>query len=243
MSSVNDLSLSTSFELTIQENLNNTLVNLTEVGLDSILEDGVLKDIPFISTAVALFKVGSSIKERHEVKKLGVFLQAINDGITNEEKRRNYARKFAEDKKMRDHELEYLLIILERYLEYEKPVLLAQIYLAYLDGKIDWNIFAEFSVIIDRFIITDLKTLFQFMCRGGLNKEHIDNVAAVLRLLSLGIVELQTGFSGGVLDAGEINDKTNNKKDKSNFDYYITDTGTKLTETLTDYLQKYVKEK
>ena len=52
-----------------------------EIGLDAVMEEGVLKDIPIVSTAIALYKIGNSIKERHNLKKLLIFINEINNGI------------------------------------------------------------------------------------------------------------------------------------------------------------------
>ena len=46
---------------------------LLEVGLDAILDDGLLKDIPFVSTAISLYNIGKNLNERHYVKKLRCF--------------------------------------------------------------------------------------------------------------------------------------------------------------------------
>ena len=53
--------------------------NLFEVGLDSIMEDGFLKDIPLVSTAVALYKMGNSLIDRHNIKKLVEFIKGFNE--------------------------------------------------------------------------------------------------------------------------------------------------------------------
>ena len=49
-------------------------IDYMEMGLDSVMEDGLLKDVPIVSTVVALYKVGNSFKERHNLKKLYIFL-------------------------------------------------------------------------------------------------------------------------------------------------------------------------
>lgn len=89
--------------------------DLAEVGLDAILNDGLLKDVPVISTAIALYKIGNSIKDRHYIKKLVVFLDEINNGIADEKKRNEYRQKLQDNEDVRNQELEYLMILVDRY--------------------------------------------------------------------------------------------------------------------------------
>lgn len=45
----------------ITEEAGNAVADILEVGLDSIFEDGLLKDVPLLSTATSLYKIGHSI--------------------------------------------------------------------------------------------------------------------------------------------------------------------------------------
>lgn len=212
-------SLSVAFGDSLKEESIACISDLAEVGLDAIIDNGIFKDIPILSTAVAVYKIGSSIKERHNMKKLVMFLNQINHEIADEQQRIEYQKKFQSNKSFRNQELEYILVIIDRYIGYDNAQMLACLYLAYLDGKIDWNLFAEYSEVIDRLLPSDFKCLFHFMCHGGviIEKEKNVNLASVLRLLSVGLVEQQTGMAWTELD--------NPNKKKEDFDYYITDFG------------------
>ena len=63
-------SLSISFADSLTDNAISCISNYAEIGLDAVMDDGILKDIPIVSTAIAIYKIGSSIKERHNLKKL-----------------------------------------------------------------------------------------------------------------------------------------------------------------------------
>ena len=67
-----------------------------------------------------------------------MFLNEINYGIVDESKRLKYQQKFLTDQKFRNQELEYILILIDRYINYEKPQMLAKTYLSYLQNEIDW---------------------------------------------------------------------------------------------------------
>ena len=67
--------------------------NILEIGLDSIMEEGLLKDVPFISTAISVFKIGKSIFDRHNIKKLAIFIDEINKKTIDEKKVQQYKEK------------------------------------------------------------------------------------------------------------------------------------------------------
>lgn len=187
-------SLSCAFSDTLNEDALSCVSEYAEMGLDAILEDGVLKEIPIVSTAVAVFKVSSSIKERDNIKKLIVFLDEMNKRIVDEEKRSKYRHHFKNDEKFRNKEIERLLILIDRYIGDEKPRLLAKLYLSYLDKIIVWEEFVMYSEVIDRFLFLDCERLVSegeaYITYRNLGAEPL------LRLVSLGLmVEDTTGNS------------------------------------------------
>lgn len=44
------------------------------------------------------------------------------------------------------------MIIVDRYVSYEKPRLLATLYLAYSDGNIEWTEFTTYTEVVDRLL-------------------------------------------------------------------------------------------
>lgn len=226
-------SLSTSFADSLAEESISCIGEYAEIGLDSIMEEGVLKDIPFVSTAIALYKIGSSIKERHNLKKLLVFLNEINNGIVDEQKRKDYQQKFQSNEKFRNQEIEYLLVLIDRYISYDKPQMLAKLYLAYLDGVIVWEELTMYAEVIDRFLLLDCKTLisdaltFHTLRDGGAD--------SILRLVALGLMiedrsvslsEAKKSLKGDSRSASRISNDSKKKK------YKRTDFGIKLANIL-----------
>ena len=117
-----------SFRSSIAESAVDLGAELAEVGLDSILDEGVLKDIPFISTAIGVYKIGATIKERHYIKKLARFIDAFNKGIDDADMRERIKSRFL-DEKASKKELEYILLLIDRILDslYNKLGLTTQI--------------------------------------------------------------------------------------------------------------------
>lgn len=149
-------SLALSFSDSLTEEVSGITGEYVELGLDALVEDGLFKDIPIVSTAVAVYRIGKSIRERHHIAKLISFLNEINKGAADEEKREEYREKFAGNEKFRNQELEYILILIDRYIGFDKPQLLAKLYLAYLDGEIKWDEFTQYAEVIDRLLPGDI---------------------------------------------------------------------------------------
>ena len=91
---MNEKSLAIAFSDSLKEDTISVIGDITEVGLDSIIEDGLLKDIPIVSVAVALYKIGTSIKDCHNLKKLSIFINEINRNVCDDQKREEYKQKF-----------------------------------------------------------------------------------------------------------------------------------------------------
>lgn len=156
---MDEQSLSLSFGDSLTEDVASIVGEYAELGLDALVEEGLLKDIPIVSTAVAVYRIGKSIREKHHISKLISFLNEINKGIADEEKREQYREKFNSNEKFRNQELEYILILVDRYISFDKPQMLAKLYLAYLDGEIIWEEFTMYAEVIDRFLLLDRRTL------------------------------------------------------------------------------------
>lgn len=220
-------SLSVAFGDSLKEDSVSCISDLAEVGLDAIMEDGIFKDIPILSTAVAVYKIGSSIKERHNLKKLLVFLNELNNGIADEQKRKEYQEKFQGNEKFRNQEIEYLLVLIDRYISYDKPQMLAKIYLAYLCNEIDWLIFSKYSEIIDRFLPRDKE---YFLTERALYRTVSYPIPdSFIRLSAFGLYEEHMTDISVPTTLGEITIPA--KQEKT---YKLTEFGEKLQDILND---------
>ena len=208
-------------------------IAMIEAGADEIPDDIMLeaiekahKEIKKLCTFIS--KMQNEIgKPKFEYKSF-----AVDEEIYNEVEAK-YKDKLMSDCKRRNKELEYVLILIDRYIDNKKPKLLAKLYLAFLDTKISWNTFAEMSEIIDRLFVSDLNSLCEFYYHGGvIIKENKVSIASVLRLLSVGFVEQQTNIIWH--EAGSAD----TQKSKSDFDYYITDFGKQFIDIFKDDILK-----
>lgn len=172
MESKKENTLSISFADSLKEESLACIGEYAEIGLDAIMEDGILKEIPIVNTAIALYKIGNSIKDRHNLKKILIFINAINNGIVDEEKRNEYQQKFQSNEKFRNQEIEYLLVLIDRCVSYDKPKILANLYMRYLDNLIGWNELTMYAEVIDRLLTQDIEIL----CRDLIKEIHYNQI-------------------------------------------------------------------
>ena len=82
--------------------------------------------------------------------------------------------------------MEYILILIDRYIDCKKPKMLSKLYLAYLDEKIEWKDFSTYAEVIDRLLIRDYE-LFISDKETFTVREEIEE-DSILRLESLGLL-------------------------------------------------------
>lgn len=184
--------LAISFRDSLKNHASSLVTDFAEIGLDAFLNDGLLKEIPFLSTVTSVYQLGKSIQERHHLNKMMVFLKEFNDSIVSDEQLESYQNKFINNEKFRSKELEYIVIIIDRYIGYNKPKYLAKLYLAYLKKVISWDIFLTYSEIIDRFLLNDFNIL---AARKTIVISENSSADTVLRLVSLGLMNDVTNNS------------------------------------------------
>lgn len=86
------------------------------------MEDGLLKDIPIIASAISIYKLGTSLRERHELLKLYRFVKSLNNGMQDEQHREKYILNFQNDQKTRNKELAYFMVVLDKYIKLDLVV-------------------------------------------------------------------------------------------------------------------------
>lgn len=199
-------------------------------------EDSILKDVPFVGTAVKLYSIGSKVHDKHNFYKLRSFVEAVNTGIGEVGELEKRREKFLANATFRKQELEYLLILIERYVGFAKPNMLGKLYVAYIDGIIDWNELTMYAEVVDRFLPGDYEKLHsakQFITVYNLGSESL------LRLMALGLLaeESQHGMweddgRGGFAVTTATMQRVANREKK----YVRTEFGQKLVEIMNRFV-------
>jgi len=148
--------LSKSFERTLKDsNLHNVSISLAEVLADSLMDEGVAKQIPIIGTVIGLGKTAVGIKESLFLKKIIYFISEINDIST--EKRQEMINKIDTSGKFRTRVGEKLLYIIDKCDDHEESQIVACLFSAFLSGHISYDEFLRASHVISQVIFDDLK--------------------------------------------------------------------------------------
>lgn len=135
-------------------------MDLSEIAFDSVLDDGVLKEIPVIGSIAKLYSAGSTISGKIFEKKIIKFMIALEE--INLKKRKQFVDRIAKDEKFERKVGEHLLVALDRIDNMDKPPLLAKIFSAYINDHIDYELFLRFSSILDKLFLPDLFRLSSY---------------------------------------------------------------------------------
>jgi hypothetical protein len=130
---------------------------LLELVGDQLLDDGLLRDIPILSTAIQVARLGRTITDRIFLTKVKRFLFALND-VTEDDKQKFYERLQA-DEKLREKTGEVVTLVLDRLDDLGKPEILAKVFAAYVKGQISLDQFRRLASSIDLAFVDDLLTL------------------------------------------------------------------------------------
>ena len=161
-----------------------------ELGIDSILENDSLKEIPIIKTFLSVGRITKNIRERNLLKNLVIFLNELNTGNIDSEVLKKHKEQLNQNSKKAAKELGRILIILEQTIDNLKSAILAKLYKAYINQNIDWDLFVEFSEITNRIYINDLKVLITIYNKQLSDTSGMGDLYRIERLNSLGIIGL-----------------------------------------------------
>ena len=176
-----------SFSSSLFDGSKDSIGDIVEIGIDSLLDDGLFKDIPIVNMLVGVKNTYQNIHDRNLLKQTLAFIKQFNSGTIDQNKLIKYKELINSDSKKAEKELGRVLIILNSTVDMEKSQMLANLYKAYINEKINWNQFCEFSEIIKMLFLNDfniIKLIYnhQVTDTSGIEIYPID------RLSSLGIV-------------------------------------------------------
>lgn len=157
------------FEESIKESiLSEQAVSLaseySEIALDSILQDGILKDIPVINTIIGISKASIAMRDRLLIKKIVQFLAGLND--VTFEKRIQMIIRLEQDTKFSQSVGEHILEVLERVESHRKPIIIARVFAAYAKKEIDTVTLLRLNSAIERLPSFEIENLRPFHNRS-----------------------------------------------------------------------------
>ena len=133
--------------------LSGVLEDQAEVIVDRILKDGLLKDIPIISTITGTVKTLIAVRDYLLVVKLVKFLQGIN--ITEEERTR-FEKTIGNEAEYKRTIGQNLLMLIDSLDDVTKADMVAKLFKAFLRDDITYSEFLRFASVVERTFIGDL---------------------------------------------------------------------------------------
>lgn len=182
--------LTNDFEKSLFNDSIDIIEDYTEIGIDSFVEEGILKEIPIVKSIVSVLKIGKNVHDRNLLRQTLTFIKEFNSGNISKDKLVEYKSTIENNPKKCEEELGRVLILLNNYIDTEKSIMLASLYRAYINKIINWNEFCEFSEIINRLFIQDIQILKGIKDRNiDIMNNHEDEFR-IERLYSLGLIGL-----------------------------------------------------
>ena len=167
-----------------------------EVVMDAFLNDGFLKDLPFMGTAVALLKAGQTIREQLLLHKIEAFLQELDQ--VEQGTIQDMVRRLDSDISFQGRVGTVLIEALDKMSVERQPRMLARAFRAYADGQVTGLELRRLALAIERFPTFELPSLRAFY-DGEVEQRMTTEKAVLLALSSAGLAMNNGGFDGGVL--------------------------------------------
>ena len=176
-----------------------------EIGIDSILTDDSLREIPIVNTIIGTFKFGQNIHDRNLLKQTMIFIQEFNNNSNNEKVQKyisKYKKNITNNPKKAEIELGRVMIILNRNIDDIKSSILAKLYLSYIENKIDWSKFCDLSEVNEKMFTLDIETLKDiYLNNTDFDKDKLHNYQ---RLVSNGLMKNDSKFDSETSSYGIV---------------------------------------
>ncbi len=119
-----------------------------ELLVDSVLKDGVLKEIPIVGSIVAIGKFGVSINNYMFIKKVLNFLTNIKEIPV--EKRLEMINKIERSCNYQSNVGQALILIIDKLEDLEKPKVIGKLFTAVLSNSLEYDTFLRISQGIEK---------------------------------------------------------------------------------------------
>lgn len=133
-------------------------VDFSEVALDSILRDGLLRDIPIVGALVSLYKLGSNVQNANFIRNATTFFQELKRNSFSDKSKEMLDRMKC-DEAYRMKITDSILLFNARFDEAKKAKYLAKIIIALAERKIDINEYDLICRIIDSLNNNDIQII------------------------------------------------------------------------------------
>jgi len=179
------MKINDSFIQTIGDNgAKDILAEMGEITIDSIVENDAINQIPIIGTLRSVYKIANSVSDYLFIQKLLKFFNEL--GQISDEQKEKMKLRIQNDLEYQNKVGDHLLEVINKIDDSDKPKLIAKLFRAYIDEKIDLQKFFKYSQIINKSFLPDLLSIKKYYSGQTLSIEESSS------LLSLGLLEVKT---------------------------------------------------
>jgi len=198
---------------------------IVEFSVDQLLDEGLLKDIPWVGWIFKAKNIYTTISDQLFFAKIMSFLISIDE--TSEEEKLNFSKKVENDLKFKNKVGSTLLLALEKINDIEKPQLLAKVFTSFLKNYIDFNEFHLLTDSINTAFIDDLRKLARLGTKEG-RYDRLDYE----RLYRSNLSEIQKNISFETQTGGS----------SINIDFKLSKVGERLKDILQDRIKQRAEQ-
>jgi len=141
----------------MNEELTDIAKNLAEVGIDTFITEGLLKDIPVVSTLIGIVKYAKSIPDFIFASKVNKFLSSLSS--IEQQKIDDFLNEIKEDKEKNNKAGQIVIFNLDAANCLKKAEIIGLLFKAYIQGKLNFETFEEMCNIVNFVDTNDLITL------------------------------------------------------------------------------------
>lgn len=122
---------------------------LLELDFDELIKSDIMEVVPILRAINIISKGGLRVRDRFFMKKVVLFIKQYNSGLSTEDKQK-FVSNILTDVKFRKKVNEKILILLDRFDDEFKALILAELLKGWVKGKINWRQFRQLSFLVER---------------------------------------------------------------------------------------------
>lgn len=178
-------------ESVLKPDLRSAIQDTGEIAYDSLLNEGLIKNIPVLNWIFAIFKTYGNVRDYFFAKKMLAFLQSISS--LSAKKRQKLVDRLDADKKFGKYAGEQIIELLSRIDSERKAVLVATALKFYSRREINSLQLQRINYAIDRFMLCDIEE-FRSFCSIPVEKVAKEQAIATTNFLSAGLGGISMGW-------------------------------------------------
>ena len=173
-----------------------------ELGIDTMLESGALKDIPLVNTVVGIFGVAASFRDQLLVNKLLRFISKLSE--ISQKERIAMVENLNEDDKFSGRAGATVIEILDRMESEKKPEYAGQFFAAYARNEISFEELRRVLVALERIPSFDIEKLEKFS-KSTIEESLQMDESVLLALVNAGLAKNNGGWVAGGCKTFRVN--------------------------------------